>query len=188
MDLNIILTGASNKEKRQQYEILGDSLLGFLFVDYITKKFPNYGRKEITILKNRNLNNNKLGLIYQNIINTKYNSNSKSDGSMLETMIGYIYTECGYEDTLNWFNEMIVEELSLEVVLNYKSQLQEYTQKKFQKMPTYRLIRQFGQSPNEIFEYEVIFNGKILARAQGSSKKDASMKCAQLALNDILGG
>ena len=73
------------------------------------------------------------------------------------------------------------------LVNNYKSALQEYLQKENLPAPAYKTVTSMGPDHKKSFIVEVFLEKKSLAKAKGSSKKNAEQKAAQKALKGILG-
>ena len=65
---------------------------------------------------------------------------------------------------------------------DYKSALQEWLQSRERGLPAYRLAAEIGPPHRRQFEVEVMVNGEPLARAAGSSKKEAAQAAAKAAL------
>ena len=67
---------------------------------------------------------------------------------------------------------------------NPKGRLQEYAAKRGIEI-VYRLASQTGPDHNKIFEMEVLVNGEIMGTGSASSKKDAEVNAAQMALGKL---
>jgi ribonuclease-3 len=65
---------------------------------------------------------------------------------------------------------------------DYKSALQEWLQSRDRGLPAYRLAAEVGPPHKRRFEVEVLVEGLPLARADGSSKKEAAQAAAKAAL------
>ena len=70
---------------------------------------------------------------------------------------------------------------------NYKSALQEYFQKESLPAPNYKMVTTKGPDHKKQFTVEVFLRKSSLAKATGSSKKEAEQKAAQKALKSLLG-
>ncbi|MCJ7582117.1 MAG: putative dsRNA-binding protein, partial [Candidatus Aminicenantes bacterium] len=73
------------------------------------------------------------------------------------------------------------------LINNYKSALQEYLQKSNLPAPSYKTVTSRGPNHKMSFTVEVFSEKKSLAKAKGSSKKNAEQKAAQKALKSLLG-
>ena len=63
-------------------------------------------------------------------------------------------------------------------VYNAKALLQEYTQGKTKDLPVYKIIKESGEPHNKIFSVQVSYKDKILAQAEGKTKKQAQQEAA----------
>ena len=65
---------------------------------------------------------------------------------------------------------------------DHKTQLQEIVQARWKVTPTYHLVESHGPDHAKTFQIEVRMNGKVLAVAIGSSKKEAEQNAAKAAI------
>lgn len=68
---------------------------------------------------------------------------------------------------------------------NYKSQLQQYAQKKLSATPLYELLDEKGPDHSKCFEVGVVIGSRHHGSAWGPSKKEAEQKAAYLALQEL---
>jgi len=66
-----------------------------------------------------------------------------------------------------------------------KSTLQELAQKRGLPLPIYREVEVRGPAHAQTFVYEVEFGREVLARGEGSSKKEAQQEAARVALESL---
>ncbi len=103
----------------------------------------------------------------------------------LEALIGAIFLEFGFAKTFtlleSWFKPYL-RGLSLRRIVDYKTKLQEFLQKKSGVIPTYEVLSISGPSHRPIFEVGVILNGEMVAKAKGRSRKEAENRAANIAL------
>jgi ribonuclease-3 len=66
-----------------------------------------------------------------------------------------------------------------------KSTLQEFAQKRGMPLPVYREVEIRGPAHRQLFVYEVVIDGRPLARGEGPSKKAAQQEAARHALGEI---
>jgi len=66
---------------------------------------------------------------------------------------------------------------------NYKSELQKYYQKrdKGREVVTYRLIGKTGPDHQPVFQVEAVYQGKVIGKGSGSSRKAAEQQAAKQA-------
>ena len=68
---------------------------------------------------------------------------------------------------------------------DFKSQLQEKTQRLYQNVPEYILVQADGPDHSKTFYIDVLINGKKFSDGYGKSKKEAQQMAAQKALEII---
>lgn len=59
-------------------------------------------------------------------------------------------------------------------------------QRKYKKIPVYKVLKEEGPEHKRIFTVGVFFDSKQLALASGKSKKEAEELAARLALKSVL--
>lgn len=185
----------------ERLEFLGDAVLKLVVSKYLYLKYPQYKegilskvRGEIVADKTLAEFATKIGL--NNFIlmskNERKTGGEKKQSILacaFEAFLGAIYLTCrqdGYskvEDFLvsNFSCDMCKIEENIEKI-NPKQQLQEYTQEKNHTLPEYVLISKTGSEHNSDFEVGVYFEGKLLAKGMGKSKKLAQQDAAKNAL------
>jgi dsRNA-specific ribonuclease len=104
-----------------------------------------------------------------------------------EALIGGIYLDKGFN-----FTEKIIMNLwkthiekSVVTQIDAKTKLQEYSLKKFKKLPIYKLISNTGPRHKPIFKISVKLINTKSYQAEGRSKKDAEQNAAINCLKDI---
>ena len=159
----------NNNEK---LEFLGDRVLGLVLSKTLLKIYPE--EKEGVIDKKfANLVNKKTCLLIAKKIELKkyiitgnsYKGLSRSDGKIigdgLEALLGAIYLDQGItvveKFILNFWNDFLDE--SSITKIDAKTQLQEYSLKKYKILPVYKINKQTGPQHNPIFKVEVQING-----------------------------
>ena len=76
-------------------------------------------------------------------------------------------------------------EKSAVTLIDSKTQLQEYSLKKFKTLPVYTIKKQTGPQHSPIFKVEVKIENSKKYYASGSSKKDAQQNAAKKLLTDL---
>ena len=104
-----------------------------------------------------------------------------------EALIGSIYLEKGFlaveKFILNQWSKHIKDSVITKV--DAKTKLQEFSLKKFKKLPVYKLFSNTGPRHKPIFKVGVkLFNTKFYI-SKGKSKKEAEQNAAVLCLENI---
>ena len=187
-----------NNINNEKLEFLGDRVLGLVISEKLLEKFPDE-KEGIIDKKFANLVNKKTCTEIANKINLKKfmvlgKSNKKivllsekivSDG--LEALIGAIFLDKGL---------LVVEKFILKFWKNYldkskftlidsKTKLQEYSLKKFKKLPIYKGFKRTGPVHKPIFKVEVQITGSKIFFGTGGSKKIAEQDAAENLLKEM---
>ncbi len=103
----------------------------------------------------------------------------------MEALLGAIYLDAGFEKSLEIINKLftpLIENLDTQdLPSDFKSLLQEYTQKSHKTLPLYRLADESGPAHDKTFQVELSINEKVLATEEGKSKKEAEQRAARKA-------
>ncbi len=187
-----------NSEKNnEKIEFLGDRVLGLVVAKKLLEIYPDE-REGILDKKFASLVNKKKCLeiakkidlekyILTNISNKKHKIEDKVISDSCEALIGAIYLDKGFSNVekiiLNLWEEDIKKSFITQI--DSKTKLQEYSLKKFKKLPTYKLFSNSGPSHKPIFKVGVkIMNTKFYI-SEGNSKKEAEQNAAFLCLNNL---
>ena len=198
MKLAIIWKSYDKQNNNEKLEFLGDRVLGLVMAKRLLEIYPN--EKEGTLDKKfASLVNKKTCLEIANKIdlqkyiltyNVKTNKNNIEDkvlADSCEALIGSIYLDKGFQSTekviLNLWSENIKKSIITQI--DAKTKLQEYSLKKFKKLPIYKLISNTGPRHKPLFKVGVKLQNTKLYISEGKSKKDAEQNAAILCLNDI---
>tara|TARA_B100000029_G_scaffold412065_1_gene414630 strand:- start:1120 stop:1788 length:669 start_codon:yes stop_codon:yes gene_type:complete len=181
----------------EKIEFLGDRVLGLVIAKKLLEIYPNE-KEGIIDKKFASLVNKKTCLeIAKNIQLEKFllTINSKTKklriedkviADSCEALIGAIYLDKGFtiveKIILELWEKKIKESIITEI--DAKTKLQEFSLKKFKKLPTYKLISNTGPRHKPIFKVGVKLQNSKFYIAEGSSKKDAQQNAAILCFNN----
>ena len=195
---SLIHKSHDNTYNNEKLEFLGDRVLGLVFAKKLLKIYPN--DKEGTIDKKfANLVNKKTCLLVAKKLELKkfiitggsYKGLSRSDDKIvsdgLEALLGAIFLDQGMSIAEKFILKSWGEFLENSVVLliDSKTQLQEYSLKKFKTLPVYTIQKQSGPQHNPVFKVEVKIENSKKYYASGTSKKDAQQNAAKKLLTDL---
>ena len=104
-----------------------------------------------------------------------------------EALIGCIYLDKGFSIVekiiLSLWSKHIKDSVITQI--DAKTKLQEFSLKKYKKLPMYKIISNTGPRHKPLFKVGVkLFNTKLYI-AEGKSKKDAEQNAAILCFNNI---
>jgi ribonuclease III len=186
----------------ESMEFLGDSILGFIIADMLFHEFPQHNEGQKSKLKASIVSASSLARLGDRINLGAYlilgRGEEKTGGrrklaliaDSYEALIAAIYLDGGIEPVRTFierqFAELIAEarRTGAEAAFteDYKSALQEWLQSRERGLPSYRLAAEVGPPHKRRFEVEVLVEGHPVARADGSSKKEAAQAAAKAAL------
>ena len=109
----------------------------------------------------------------------------------MEALFAAIYLDGGSDAArsviISLLKNDIENVIKYEDYRDFKTLLQEITQKDNGKSPVYELIKEEGPDHNKIFTVSVSIDGRVLAKGVGHSKKEAEKTAAKLAVGIING-
>ncbi len=181
-----------NDNNNEKLEFLGDRVLGLiiskklldLFPDekegIIDKKFANLVNKKTCASIAKKMNIKKfmfLGSSHKSL----ERSEDKVIGDCLEAIIGAIYLDSNLKSVERFIFEHWKEFLSNSKVLliDPKTKLQEYSLKKFKKLPIYTFYKKTGPHHRPLFKTDVQIPESKKIIGVGSSKKNAQQDAAK---------
>ena len=183
----------------EKIEFLGDRVLGLVIAKKLLEIYPDE-KEGILDKKFASLVNKKTCLtIARNIglerfirtFNPK-NLNIKIEDKVVadccEAFIGALYLDKGYGNVekfiLEHWKKKIEESKITEI--DAKTRLQEFSLKKFKKLPIYKLVSNTGPRHKPIFKVAVKLENSKFYVGQGNTKKDAEQMAAILCYNNNL--
>ena len=185
----------SNNEK---LEFLGDRVLGLVISKNLLSKYPNE-KEGIIDKKYANLVNKKkcaeiahaIDLKRFMFLGTNYKKNDqkyeKISGDCLEALIGAIFLDGSLKSAekfiLRYWDSSLKQ--SDFTVIDSKTKLQEYSLKKYKKLPTYMLLKTSGPHHKPIFKVTAKTPGSKKVTAIGSSKKEAQQNAAKKLIEEL---
>ena len=181
----------STEINNEKLEFLGDRVLGLIISKELLDKFPN--EKEGVIDKKfANLVNKKTcaDIAYKLHLN-KYlylgssnrNSESFNDkiiSDCLEAIVGAIYLDGGLKSVEKFILktwEKYIDKSTI-TLIDSKTKLQEYSLKKFKKLPKYTFFKRIGPQHKPLFKTEVEVPQCKKIVGVGPSKKSAQQNAA----------
>ena len=191
--LNRALTHKSfnNNKNNEKLEFLGDRVLGLIISKKLLDKYPNE-KEGIIDKKFANLVNKKTCVDIAKKLNLrKYlylgsshknleRSADKIQSDSLEAIVGAIYLDGGLKPSekfiFNFWKKYIDQ--SVITLIDSKTKLQEYSLKKYKKLPKYTFFKKSGPQHNPLFKTEVEIPESKKIIGIGTSKKNAQQNAA----------
>ena len=200
---NLLIKSLTHKsynklDNNEKIEFLGDRVLGLVIAKKLLEIYPDE-KEGIIDKKFASLVNKKSCLeIANNIQLEKFlltlnpkNKNLKIEDKVIadscEALIGAIYLDKGFSMVEKIILELWEKKIKESIVteIDAKTKLQEFSLKKFKKLPIYKLISNTGPRHKPLFKVGVKLINTKLYIGEGKSKKDAEQNAAILCLQNL---
>ena len=182
----------------ERLEFLGDSILSLALSTHLTLHPENFAEGNLSKIRAALVNEKSLAGIAKSIglgqmllfsvgeMRAEGHKKISVLADAFEALLGAIYLDGGFEVAesviLGLFQPLLSGKLEDLIQEDFKTRLQELTQRYCKQTPSYTLIGESGPDHNKVFSIEVSFKSVVLARAEGTNKKKASQNAARKAL------
>jgi len=189
------------KTNNQRLEFLGDSVLDLVVTGYLYRSFPSFSEGKLTKIKSVIVSKDILAKWANNLSLGKYIILGKGEDSTggrkklsiladcFEALLGAIYLDGGLQRAKKIISLFIKKETELIIKgkqgEDYKTLLQEISQKKIKCLPEYFLIKEKGPDHKKMFSIEVRLKKIAYGSGIGENKKEAEQEAAQNALKKL---
>ncbi len=190
-----------NFDNNEKLEFLGDSVLGLVVSEYLYRKLVDKNEGDLARIKSFVVSEDTLAEIARDLKidnfiligkGEEYSGGRKKKAILadcLEAIIGSYFIDSGFQSTKKFILKFIVPEIN-KVIENkhkkdYKTLLQEFSQKNFKTYPKYTLIKKSGPDHDRTFWIDVVLNGKHYGPGTGKNKKEAEQKAACIAYKSL---
>ncbi len=184
----------NNNEK---VEFLGDRVLGLVIAKklleiypnekegILDKKFASLVNKKTCLQIAKSINLEKYILTF-NPKNKKVKIEDKVIADCCEALIGAIYLNKGFIVVENFILTLWKENIKDSIItqIDAKTKLQEFSLKKFKKLPIYKVVSNTGPRHKPVFKVAVKLTNSKFYIAKGTSKKDAEQNAAIICLDN----
>lgn len=191
-----------NKPHNERLEFLGDSILNFVIAADLLMKFKNEPEGLLSKRRASLVNQSTLAVLAKDIQlqdflffgpgEVKQGSplNPRILASALEALMGAIYLDSDFQTVEKWIlnlfrNVQVGTDDQIGNASDFKTRLQELTQKHKLGTPVYDLVFTKGPSHKPQFVISLKLDSTEKARGEGGSKKAAEQKAAEIFLNEL---
>jgi ribonuclease-3 len=200
------LTHASGADHRlasnERLEFLGDAILGAVICEQLYREFPESLEGGLTRIKSIVVSrrtcakvSRRLGLDEFLVLGKGMGTPDQTPDSVLsdvfESLVGAIYLDGGMDAAAPFIRRHLDPEIAEAAAddrgQNYKSILQQASQRQFGETPTYLLLDEKGPDHSKCFKMAAAIGPRRFAAAWGPNKKDAEQRAARNALAEIAG-
>ena len=191
-------------ESYERLEFLGDAVLKLSVSKFLYNEFATYPEGKMTKLRAEIVSDKYIfefakKLNFEDLIilgkNEQRHGGAKKESILacaFEALLGAIFLEYqdkgykkAYEFLLENFKEEILKMDEQIEYLNPKAILQEYTQGKNKKLPTYNLVKEEGKEHSKTFFVEVEYENEIIGKGNSKTIKQAQSEAAKDALKKL---
>ena len=188
----------NNIDNNEKLEFLGDRVLGLVIAKklleiypdekegVLDKKFASLVNKKTCLEVAKKLELHKY-ILTLSIKKKKNDIEDKIIADSCESLIGSIYLDKGFQIVERVIMNLWADNIKRSVVtqIDAKTKLQEFSLKKFKKLPIYKLISNTGPRHQPIFKVAVKLSNTKFFIGEGKSKKDAQQEAAIKCLANI---
>lgn len=182
----------------ERLEFLGDAVLELAITDYLFKKYPDKTEGDLTSYRAALVNANTLFEVANSLNINDLMLFSKGESKdvgrarqsiladALESIIGAIYLDQGYEVAKNFISKnifcLIEKIIEKGTWIDSKSNFQEIAQEKASITPLYKTLKEVGPDHDKRFIVGVFLKEQCIAEGEGKSKQEAEQMAAERAL------
>lgn len=187
-------------QHNERLEFLGDSVLGLAVGDFLYHRLPNHPEGELSQLRSQLVDAAACAHYLQKLSLAEYIllgrgerlGEGKAKASILADVFEALIGACYIDGGMAAAKALLLGNFDAEIETaignpsrNYKAELQDYSQKKWQKAPVYQIIQEAGPDHAKVFHVMVSINDKEAGIGIGASKKEAEQRAALEALSKI---
>ena len=184
-------------DSNERLEFLGDAVLGMIVCRELYNRFPTQLEGELTKIKSNVVSRRVCAEIAEELslgpllqlgkgMNGRGEMPSSLLAAVLESVIGALYEDAGYEMTRRFLLEHLESRIDHAAKLghqqNFKSVLQQVFQRKGLGPPSYRVLDERGPDHAKCFEVCVAAAGYQFEGCWGPNKKQAEQQAALASL------
>ncbi len=186
--------GAVYLKNYERLEFLGDAVLKLVVSSILYNKFPEMGEGKLSKIRSFLVSDELLAKLSFELGINKFLILSKSEekcggrkrvsnnACAFEALLGAFYLSGKLEEINVFLDRVLEKEIPLIIDnlgrYNAKERLQEFTQSKDRMLPVYNVVNVSGPPHKPCFKVEVVYEGKIIGRGEGKTKKEAQQNAA----------
>lgn len=186
-----------NLRDNERLEFLGDAVVNLAVATCLMEKFPELNEGDLSRIRANLVNETQLADLARGLDLGPYLflgkgellTNGREKNSILadafEAVVAAIYLDGGFNAAFGFvqkcFDPLLIDAVSPDSNLDFKSRLQEIVQTRQTEMPEYIIIKESGPDHDKTFHVQIeVFD--ILSVGVGKSKKMAEQDAARNAL------
>ena len=194
----------ANSRDNERLEFLGDAILNAVITHVLTDRFPDRSEGELTRIRAAIVNKRTLSSLARRLGLGRFVFLGRGEGltggrektSILadcyEALVAAVYLDGGYEAVCRMipfhFSETLVRAAQKLRGEDFKTLLQQETQRRYRAVPRYATVRETGPDHEKRFHVSVSIQGVTTGEGAGKTKKEAEQRAAQEALDRLIAG
>jgi len=195
-------SGQIGDADNQRLEFLGNVVLNLVISEYLVATFPDADEGELSKLRARLVSEDTLAGVARRLrlgealrfgkgeMLTQGSDKPSILADALEAVLAGIYLDGGLEAAagcikMNFAQELAACNRAAHIPMDFKTDLQEACQRKFETLPHYRTTGESGPDHDKLFEVEVLIGQNRYGQGRGKSKKEAEQMAARQALEQL---
>ncbi len=191
-------------QSNERLEFLGDAVLELVVTEFLINNYKTIDEGKLSKIRAASVNTKALASIAKKLELFNYIIVGKSERKegivynesiledTFEAIVGAIYLDGGLEKAKRFIEYYLADTIKTIVekgiIFDYKTYLQELTQRVFGGLPVYEIIKEEGQEHNKTFYCDVYINDIKYGFGIGKSKKEAEKKAAKEAVEKLENG
>ena len=190
-------------EDNERLEFLGDAVLDLVVSHLLMERYPDAEEGRLSKLRAVVVDESGLHRVALDLRlgdHLKLGRGEEQSGGRakpsilsdtLEALFGAVYLDGGFDKALDAGRrlfEPLLENFSDKYYgRDFKSMLQEFTQREYRMLPGYRLEEEAGPAHSRTFRVAVVVDGRVVSCGEGKNKKEAEQRAAREAFHLLTG-
>jgi ribonuclease III len=194
----------ASPQHNERLEFLGDAVLSLVISEYLASTLPKSSEGALSKLKAQLVSEASLAQVARRLRLGEHlklgrgedRSKGREKDSLLadalEAVLAAVYLDGGFGASRTVTRRIFAEELAIVAAQqeqpgagDYKTQFQEWCQKRHDTLPHYAIVRETGPDHQKLFEVELSIQGEVVGLGSGRSKKEAEQQAAKQALQHV---
>jgi ribonuclease III len=188
-----------NEAHNEVLEFLGDAVLDLAVSDLLMQRNPDKSEGDLSRMRAALVNSavlaEKAALVNLGALLRIGKGEERSGGrtkpsilaGAFEALLGGVYQDGGYQAAHAVVERYFAADVTAKTLgqHDYKTRLQEISQRLFREPPVYRVVSETGPDHEKVFVTEIAVGGKVLGKGEGKSKKQSEQHAARKALDAL---
>jgi len=189
-------------DSNERLEFLGDAILGAIVCEMLYHRYPEAPEGELTRMKSSLVSRNTCAAITEELglddclllgkgLTIQNDIPSSIMAGVIEALVAGVYFDGGMEACRRMVERLLESRMGTSTGFdrerNFKSQLQQLSQKTYGETPIYQVLDEKGPDHSKCFQVSAVIGPHTFPSAWGTSKKEAEQRAASNAISKIQG-